>query len=99
MIVSGGQQRDSAVHTHAPVLCQTPLPSRLPRAIEQGGLGGEVAVIEYPPGGLFSLGDRPWLWSAGIGQGQVQAAVVFSVLCTCALLTTLHVGPGDGSYY
>ena len=31
MIVSGGQQRDSAIHTHVSVLPQNPLPSRLPQ--------------------------------------------------------------------
>ena len=30
VIVSGEQQRDSAIHIHVPVLPQTPLPSRLP---------------------------------------------------------------------
>ena len=29
VIVSGGQQRDSATHTHVSILPQTPLPSRL----------------------------------------------------------------------
>ena len=49
MIVSGRQQRNSAIHTHAPLFRQTPLPSRLPRNPEQSGLGGEVAVMGYPP--------------------------------------------------
>ena len=31
LIVSGGQQRDSAIHTHVSVLPQNPLPSRLPQ--------------------------------------------------------------------
>ena len=35
VIVSGGQQRDSAIHTHVPILPQTPLPSRLAGNIEQ----------------------------------------------------------------
>ena len=34
VIVSGGQQRDSATHTHVSILPQTPLPSRLSRNIE-----------------------------------------------------------------
>ena len=35
VIVSGGQQRDSAIHVHLFILSQTPLPSRLPHNIEQ----------------------------------------------------------------
>ena len=35
MLVSGEQQRDSAVHTHVSILPQTPLSSRLPHNIEQ----------------------------------------------------------------
>ena len=38
MIVSGGQQRDSAIHTHVSISPQTPLPSRLPDNIEQSSL-------------------------------------------------------------
>ena len=34
VIVSGGQQRHSAMHIHASILPQTPLPSRLPPSIE-----------------------------------------------------------------
>ena len=33
--VSGGQQRDSATHTHVFILPQTPLPSKLPHNIKQ----------------------------------------------------------------
>ena len=35
MIVSGGQQRDSAIHIHLSILPQAPFPSRLPDNIEQ----------------------------------------------------------------
>ena len=38
VIVSGGQQRDSAVHIHVSILAQTPLPSRLPHNVEQSSL-------------------------------------------------------------
>ena len=38
VIVSGGQQRDSAIHIHVSILSQTPLPSRLPHNIEQSPL-------------------------------------------------------------
>ena len=37
-IVSGGQQRDSAIYTHVTILLQAPLPSRLPHNIEQSSL-------------------------------------------------------------
>ena len=35
MVVSGEQQKDSAVHIHTAVLPQTPHPSRLPHNIQQ----------------------------------------------------------------
>ena len=38
VMVSGGQQRGSATHTHEPILPQTPLPSRPPHHIEQSSL-------------------------------------------------------------
>jgi len=38
VIVSGGQQRDSAIHIHVSILPQTPLPSRLPYNIEQSSM-------------------------------------------------------------
>ena len=34
LIVSGGQQRDSAIDVHVSILPQTPLPSRLPHNIK-----------------------------------------------------------------
>ena len=36
--VSGGQQRDPAIHIHVFILPQTPLPSRLPHNIEQSSM-------------------------------------------------------------
>ena len=38
VIVSGGQQRDSATHRHVSILPQAPLPSRLPCNKEQFSL-------------------------------------------------------------
>ena len=38
VIVSGGQQRDSAIHIHESILPQTSLPSRLPYNIEHSFL-------------------------------------------------------------
>ena len=38
VIVSGEQQRVSAIHIHIYILLQTPLPSRLPNNIEQSSL-------------------------------------------------------------
>ena len=38
MVVSGGQQRDSAIHIHVSILLQTLLPSRLPHNIEQSSV-------------------------------------------------------------
>ena len=42
VFVSGGQQRDSAIHIHVSILSQTPLPSRLPHNIEQSSLCSTV---------------------------------------------------------
>ena len=39
VVISGEQQRDSAIHIHASILPQTPLPSRLLDNIEQSSLG------------------------------------------------------------
>ena len=38
VIVSGGQQKDSAIHIHVSIFPQTPFPSRLPHNIEQSSL-------------------------------------------------------------
>ena len=38
MIVSGGQQRESAIHIHVSILPQTAHPPRVPHNIEQGSL-------------------------------------------------------------
>ena len=38
LVVSGGQQRDSAIKIHVSILPQTPLPSKLPHNIEQSSL-------------------------------------------------------------
>ena len=38
VIVLDGQQRDSAIHIHASILPQTPLPPRLPQNTEQNSL-------------------------------------------------------------
>ena len=38
VIASGGQQEQSVIHTHIPILSQTPLPSRLPHNMEQSSL-------------------------------------------------------------
>ena len=43
MIVSGGQQRDSAIRIHDPFSPQTPFPSRLPPNIEQSSLWSTVS--------------------------------------------------------
>ena len=44
VIVSGGQQRDSAIHSHVSILPQTPRPSRLPHNIEQSSLENELMI-------------------------------------------------------
>ena len=38
MVVSGEQQRNSAIHVHVSILPQTPLPSRLSYNIEQSSM-------------------------------------------------------------
>ena len=57
VIVSGGQWRDSAIHTRVSIFPQTPLPSRLPRDTEQSSLCCTVG-----PCWLFALFFLYWLW-------------------------------------
>ena len=52
VIVSGGQPRDSDIHTHVSIFPQTPLPSRLPHNFEQSSLPCAVSL------GYFELGKR-----------------------------------------
>ena len=48
VIVSGEQQRDSAIHIHVSISPQAPLPSRLPHNVEQSSLCSTVGhVIQY----------------------------------------------------
>ena len=48
VIVSGGQQRDWALHIHVSILPQTPLPSRLPYDVEQSSLCYMQGLVGYP---------------------------------------------------
>ena len=47
VIVSGRQQRDSAIYIHVSILPQTPLPSRLPLNTEHSSLCC-TALVGYP---------------------------------------------------
>ena len=44
VMVSGGQQRDVAMHAHVSTLPQSPLPSRLPHNLEQSSLYSTYTV-------------------------------------------------------
>ena len=44
VIVSDGQQRDSAIHTHVSILPQTLLSFRLPYNLEQTSLENELMI-------------------------------------------------------
>ena len=59
MTVSGGQQRDSAKHTHVFILPQTPLPCMLPHDTEQRFLGYTVGPC--------------WLSTSNIAVGTRQS--------------------------
>ena len=48
VIISGEQQRDSAIHIHASILPQTPLPPRLPHNTEQRYLCYTVGTCWLP---------------------------------------------------
>ena len=48
VVVSGRQQRDSAIHIHVSILPQTPFPSRLPHNIEQSSLCYTEGLVGYP---------------------------------------------------
>ena len=45
--VSGGQQRDSAIHIHVSSLPQTRLSSRLPHSIQQSALCYTAVLVVY----------------------------------------------------
>ena len=47
VLVSGGQQRESAVHIHASSLPQTRLSSRLPHSIQQSALCCTAVLVIY----------------------------------------------------
>ena len=48
VIVSGGQQRISAIHIHVPILPQSPFPSRLSHNTEQRSLCVQQDPVGYP---------------------------------------------------
>ena len=48
VIVSGRQQRDSAIHIHDSILPETPLPYRLPHNIELSSMCYTVDLVGYP---------------------------------------------------
>ena len=70
VIVSGGQQRDSAIHIHVSILSQTPLPSRLPHNIEQSSLCYTVGPCWLPILNV-GVGTRP-SHKVSLSLGQVQ---------------------------
>ena len=54
MIVSGRQQRDSAIYRHVSILPQTPLPSRLPYGAEfHVLLSGSLLVAHFKYSGVY----------------------------------------------
>ena len=70
MIVPGGEQGDSAIHTHVSFLAQTPLPPGLPHNTEQSFLGYTVGPR------LPEAGEG---WEEGIfGEFEVDMYTQFS---------------------
>ena len=69
VIVSSGQWRDSAIHTHVSIFPQTPLPSRLPHDIEQSSLCCTVG-----PCWLWALFFLYWLQLGFASQSGFWAA-------------------------
>ena len=65
VIVSGGQQRDSAIRVHVSILPQTSLPSRLPHNIEQNSL---CYIVR--PCWLSILNIAECIWSKIIFKGK-----------------------------
>ena len=55
VIISGAQQRDSAIHIHISILPQIPLPSRLPHNIEQSSLCYTLLVIHFKYNSMYIL--------------------------------------------
>ena len=64
MIVSGEQQRDSAIHIHVSILFQTPLLSRLPHNTEQSSLcyGRSLLIIHFKYSSVYmSIPNSPMI--------------------------------------
>ena len=80
VVVSGGRQRDSAIHVHVSFLPQTPFPSRLPHNIKQSSPG-------------YTVG--PWLpeegkgWEEGI-FGEFEMDIYTAQLSSSAVSDSLQ---------
>ena len=89
VIVSGGQQRDSAVHIHGCILSQTLLPSRLPHNIEPSSLCYTVGFCwlstPYTAVCTCSIQTRWAILTLG-NQQQIPNVCIFTFtahICTC----------------
>ena len=64
MIISGRQQRDSAIYIHVPLLPQTPLPYRLSHNIEQCSLCYGASLVALAVKNLPPM-QETWVQSLG----------------------------------
>ena len=89
MTVSGGQQRDSAIHIHVSICLQTPLPFRLPHNIEQSSRCypcGPLLVIHFKYSSVYpsittSLTIPSLQSSPSSNHKFIQSLSLFLLLC------------------
>ena len=82
VVVSGGRQKDSAIHVHVSFLPQTPFPSRLPHNIKQSSLG-------------YTVG--PWLPEGGKGWEEGRFGEFEMDMYTAQLSSSAVSSPMDCS--
>ena len=65
-MISGGLQRDSAIHTHVSILPHTPLPARLPHNTEQFPVLYSRSLLNNTSSSYPTLCHSPWEESSAV---------------------------------
>ena len=102
VIVSGEQQRDSAMHIHVSILLQTPLLSRLPHNIEQSALcyGRSLLFIHFKYSRTYMLIPNslaiPYLHSLSPAtRSWFSASLLLFLVTLCSTFGISVPHPGD----
>ena len=78
MLVSGGQQKDSAIHIHASILLQSPLPSRFLRSHVSICSSRSSTVIPEPNQMSKNWGLEPQ--DAGVPTESASSGLCFGLM-------------------